>query len=151
MPAPTLPSSPSPPTFPATPLLTASPKDLAQLHDIHALLDRLFVRNRNQHRRNHWFKSLWQFRKELRLLLDAVEHPKKGWAAEQISARLRYWDEKCVHGWYLYVLLLFSSSSFLLAFYCTLGPHADGVVAGISRSSSPWARSPCWASRSWRP
>jgi ribonuclease MRP protein subunit RMP1 len=97
MPAATIPSLP----FSADEVLNAPDKDKAQLKDIHALLDKLFTRNRNQHRRNHWFKSLWQFRKEMRLLVEEMEHKKKKWAAEQIASRLQYWDDKCIHQWYL--------------------------------------------------
>lgn len=97
MPAATIPSLP----FTADEVLNAPDKDKAQLKDIHALLDKLFVRNRNQHRRNHWFKSLWQFRKEMRLLVEEMEHKKKKWAAERIAHRLQYWDDKCIHQWYL--------------------------------------------------
>ena len=88
-------------TFSAEDLLNASDRDKSQLRDIHELLNKLFVRNRNQHRRNHWFKSLWEFRKQMRLLLEAMELKKKSRAAEQIEARLKYWDEKCIHQWYL--------------------------------------------------
>ncbi|KAL1608333.1 Ribonuclease MRP protein subunit rmp1 [Paraconiothyrium brasiliense] len=90
MPAATIPPLP----FYAEEVLNASEKDKAQLKDIHALLDKLFIRNRNQHRRNHWFKSLWHFRKEMRLLVEEMEHKKKKGAAEQIVLRLKYWDEK---------------------------------------------------------
>lgn len=79
-------------------LINASAKDKQNLHDIYELLDRLFVRNRNQHRRNHWFKSLHQFRKQLGLLLQESSSPKK---ASTIEKRLQYWDEKCIHQWYL--------------------------------------------------
>lgn len=88
-------------TFSADQLLSVSEKDKSQLKDIQELLDKLFIRNRNQHRRNHWFKSLWAFRKQLRLLLDAIEHKKKSKASELIEQRLKYWDEECIHQWYL--------------------------------------------------
>lgn len=99
MPGATIPPLP----FTADEVLNASDKDKSQLRDIHELLNKLFVRNRNQHRRNHWFKSLWQFRKEMRLLIEEMEAKtkKKTWAAERIAKRLKYWDEKCVHQWYL--------------------------------------------------
>jgi ribonuclease MRP protein subunit RMP1 len=85
-------------------LLRANPKDQESLLEIHELLNSLFIRNRNQHRRNHWFKSLQQFRKQLGLLLQEMGTlGKKNSAstAERLSARLRYWDEKCIHQWYL--------------------------------------------------
>ena len=107
MPGTTIPPLP----FSTDELLSASPRDKAQLADIKELLDRLFVRNRNQHRRNHWFKSLWQFRKEMGRLMGEMDggegrgKRKEGWegkgAAERVERRLRYWDEECVHGWYL--------------------------------------------------
>lgn len=78
-----------------------SSSDKQNLKDIHELLERLFVRNRNQHRRNHWFKSLHQFRKQLGLLLGEMESTKKVTAAALMTERLQFWDEKCIHQWYL--------------------------------------------------
>jgi ribonuclease MRP protein subunit RMP1 len=91
-------------------LLRSSPKDQESLLEIHELLNSLFIRNRNQHRRNHWFKSLQQFRKQLGLLLQEMGTQgtttgRSKYSARQIeerlTARLRYWDEKCIHQWYL--------------------------------------------------
>jgi ribonuclease MRP protein subunit RMP1 len=82
-------------------LLKASDKDKQALIDIHELLTRLFVRNRNQHRRSLWFKSLSQFRKELGLLIEELSATKKSSVGEKIEQRLRHWDERCVHQWYL--------------------------------------------------
>lgn len=80
-----------------------SSSEKQNLKDIHELLERLFARNRNQHRRNHWFKSLHQFRKQLGLLLGEMESTKnkKVTAARVITERLQFWDEKCIHQWYL--------------------------------------------------
>ncbi|KAF2750456.1 hypothetical protein M011DRAFT_465207 [Sporormia fimetaria CBS 119925] len=82
-------------------LLNASLKDKESLQEIHSLLHALFVRNRHQHKRNHWFKSLQQFRKQLGLLLEEMETKKKTVAEQKVTARLRYWDDHCIHQWYL--------------------------------------------------
>jgi hypothetical protein len=82
-------------------LFDLSPIDKQNLKDIHELLERLFVRNRNQHRNQHWFKSLHQFRKQLGLLLEEMESKKKASAAKTMTERLQFWDDKCVHQWYL--------------------------------------------------
>ncbi|KAF2261137.1 hypothetical protein CC78DRAFT_583986 [Lojkania enalia] len=88
------------PKLTATKLLRASDKDKQALADIHELLDRLFVRNRHQHRRNHWFKSLQQFRKQLALLIKEMESGKVN-VANVLEQRLRFWDERHIHQWYL--------------------------------------------------
>lgn len=69
------------------------------LQDIHELLDKLFARNRNQHRRSHWWKSLHAFRKQIGVLLQEMEG-KKSERESKLEARLRYWDDKCIHMWY---------------------------------------------------
>lgn len=100
-------SAPIPvPKMTADAFLSAPPTDTESLTQIHALLNNLFTRNRNQHRRNHWFKSLQQFRKQLGLLLQDLENvsggkKKRKAAEEKIAARLQYWDEHCIHQWYL--------------------------------------------------
>jgi len=103
------------PLITATPLLNASSHDIAMLHDIHSLLNKLFVRNRNQHRRSTWWKALHGFRKQMALLLAELEGDVSGAGAkrtgkgkswekerkEKVEARLKYWDERGgVHGWY---------------------------------------------------
>lgn len=90
--------SASPPVT-ADALLSISPEDQAKLKDVYDLLDKLFVRNINQHRRSHWWKSLHAFRKQLRMLLGEME-AKRG-RTSMLEARLRYWDESCIHQWYL--------------------------------------------------
>lgn len=87
------------PLITASALLAASPHEVAMLHDIYDLLDSLFARNRNQHRRSHWWKSLHAFRKQIALLLDEMEG-KKSEREAKVQARLRYWDEQCIHQWY---------------------------------------------------
>ncbi|KAF1837839.1 hypothetical protein BDW02DRAFT_490455 [Decorospora gaudefroyi] len=84
------------PTITANALLSASAHDIAMLHDIHALLNKIFIRNRNQHHRSHWWKRLHSFRKQLALLLQ--EHADSN--ATKMEARLRFWDEGTVHAWY---------------------------------------------------
>jgi ribonuclease MRP protein subunit RMP1 len=84
-------------------LLGANKYQKPSLIKIQELLHHLFVRNRNQHRRNHWFKSLQQFRKQLDLLMEELEgeEKRKGSRKEKLDARLRLWDERCIHQWYL--------------------------------------------------
>jgi ribonuclease MRP protein subunit RMP1 len=86
-------------TITAAPLMMASPHDRAMLHDVHELLNKIFVRNVNQHRRSHWWKSLHAFRKQLGLLLSELDG-KKSEREDKLAARLRYWDEKFIHTWY---------------------------------------------------
>ncbi|KAL6704565.1 Ribonuclease MRP protein subunit rmp1 [Coniothyrium glycines] len=88
------------PAITATVLLSSTPHEREMLHDIHELLDKLFTRNRNQHRRSHWWKSLHAFRKQIALLLQELETGKKSEREAKVEARLRYWDEKCIHQWY---------------------------------------------------
>jgi ribonuclease MRP protein subunit RMP1 len=87
------------PAITAGVLLNVSSHDKAMLLDIHDLLNKLYVRNSNQHRRSHWWKSLHAFRKQLSLLLQELES-KKSEREAKLEARLRYWDEKCIHQWY---------------------------------------------------
>ncbi|KAJ4379172.1 RNase MRP subunit [Didymella sp. IMI 355093] len=87
-------------TISADALLNASKHDKEMLVDIYELLNNLFARNRNQHRRSHWWKSLHAFRKQLALLFADMDTGKKSERPIKIEARLKYWDEKCVHVWY---------------------------------------------------
>ena len=87
------------PLITATTLLATSQHDKDMLHDIYTLLDQLFARNRNQHRRSHWWKSLHAFRKQISLLIRELEG-KRSEREAKLEARLRYWDEKCIHQWY---------------------------------------------------
>ncbi|KAH7122562.1 hypothetical protein B0J11DRAFT_436902 [Dendryphion nanum] len=91
-------------------LLSASPAQRQSLSEIADLLHLLFVRNRNQHRRNHWFKSLQQFRKQLALLVTELNGDKG--VAEKLNARLQYWDEKAIHQWYLHFTQLVAVGPF---------------------------------------
>ncbi|KAL6160099.1 RNase MRP subunit [Exserohilum turcicum] len=73
------------------------------LHDIHTLLDRIFVRNRNQHRRSTWWKALHGFRKQMALLLADLQDKqvREVERRRKVEARLRAWDAKGeVHAWY---------------------------------------------------
>jgi ribonuclease MRP protein subunit RMP1 len=84
-------------TITAKALLNAAPHDIAKLHDIHELLNKIFIRNKNQHRRSHWWKSLHAFRKQIGLLLQELEGKKK---EAEVEARLKFWDEGAMHTWY---------------------------------------------------
>ncbi|KAH7074646.1 hypothetical protein BKA63DRAFT_317848 [Paraphoma chrysanthemicola] len=88
------------PTITAAALMIATPNEKAMLHDIYALLDKLFIRNKNQHRRSHWWKSLAAFRKQLGLLLSELELSSAKEKEDKLQARLRYWDQGDIHQWY---------------------------------------------------
>lgn len=91
------------PSITASPLFSASTHDIAMLHDIHSLLDKIFIRNRNQHRRSTWWKALHGFRKQLALLLGEFEATslREQERRQKVEARLRYWDARGeVHAWY---------------------------------------------------
>jgi ribonuclease MRP protein subunit RMP1 len=94
------PRMPPPSTITAKALMTATPHDKAMLLDVYDLLNKIFIRNINQHRRSHWWKSLHAFRKQLGLLLAEMETSKKTELEARIEARLRYWDDKFIHQWY---------------------------------------------------
>lgn len=109
-------------TSSATPLLNLPAHDKSQLLDVYALLDTLFTRNRNQHRRSIWWKSLLQFRKQLALLINEAEGGTGGKGrrererAARVEARLAYWRGEGVVGvWYWYVNLF---SSLILLLFC---------------------------------
>ncbi|KAH8725959.1 hypothetical protein GQ44DRAFT_614562 [Phaeosphaeriaceae sp. PMI808] len=118
------------PNITATPLLTATPHDKARLTDIHELLYKLFIRNRNQHRRSHWWKSLHAYRKQLSLLLSELETSKKSELPGKIEARLRYWDDKCIHQWYYQFSQLIAVGPFAM-----LGLVLMATVARVCRIS----------------
>lgn len=80
--------------------MIASQHDKDMLKDVQDLLNKIFVRNVNQHRRSVWWKSLHAFRKQLGLLLSELESGKKSEREAKLEARLRYWDEKFIHQWY---------------------------------------------------
>ncbi|CAO2649559.1 Nn.00g069440.m01.CDS01 [Neocucurbitaria sp. VM-36] len=84
------------PAITATTLLTATSHEKAMLLDIYELLNKIFARNRNQHRRSHWWKALHAFRKQTGLLIREMEG-KKSEREGKLEARLRYWDEECIH------------------------------------------------------
>jgi ribonuclease MRP protein subunit RMP1 len=88
------------PNITATALMNTSQHEKAMLHDIHSLLNKIFIRNRNQHQRSHWWRSLHAFRKQMHLLLQELESGKKKEREGKVEARLRYWDEGMVHTWY---------------------------------------------------
>jgi len=90
------------PIITATHLLNASQHDIAMLHDVHSLLNKIFIRNRNQHQRSTWWKALHAFRKQIALLLAELNgsKTKEKEREAKLEARLRYWDDKIVHAWY---------------------------------------------------
>ncbi|KAF2031406.1 hypothetical protein EK21DRAFT_63245 [Setomelanomma holmii] len=88
------------PSITATALMLASQHDKDMLLDIQHLLDKIFVRNKNQHRRSHWWKGLHAFRKQLALLLTDMQLSKEKEKEAKLEARLRYWDQDMIHQWY---------------------------------------------------
>lgn len=94
------PQMPAPSSITGAALMMATLHDKAMLLDIHTLLNKIFVRNVNQHRRSTWWKSLHAFRKQLGLLLEELDASKKTDAEDRLGARLRYWDDKFIHQWY---------------------------------------------------
>jgi hypothetical protein len=130
-------SSSATPSITSSALFSASTHEIAMLHDIHSLLDRIFIRNRNQHRRSTWWKALHGFRKQLALLLADFEAKgvRELERRQRVEARLKYWDDKGeVHSWYQYVFFsihVFTyppyslCSRFLLEMllHCFFSPH----------------------------
>ncbi|KAG9196041.1 hypothetical protein G6011_01162 [Alternaria panax] len=92
--------STTPSAITATALMKASPNDIAMLHDIHTLLNKIFARNRNQHQRSTWWKGLHGFRKQLTLLLQELLHGPVKEREAKVEARLTFWDRGAVHKWY---------------------------------------------------
>jgi ribonuclease MRP protein subunit RMP1 len=80
--------------------MSASTHEIAMLHDIHTLLNKIFTRNRNQHQRSTWWKGLRGFRKQIGLLLQELLHGPVKERAGKVEARLRFWDRGVVHVWY---------------------------------------------------
>ncbi|KAF2114987.1 hypothetical protein BDV96DRAFT_493989 [Lophiotrema nucula] len=99
------------PKISAKKILRASEKDKQALADISELLTLLFARNRNQHRRSLWFKSLQQLRKQLGLLLSELASKKSG-AERNLEQRLQYLDDRHIHQWYLSFTQLVAVESF---------------------------------------
>jgi ribonuclease MRP protein subunit RMP1 len=80
--------------------MSASTHEIAMLHDIHTLLNKIFTRNRNQHQRSTWWKGLHGFRKQIGLLFQELLHGPLKERAGKVEARLRFWDRGVVHVWY---------------------------------------------------
>ncbi|KAF2654718.1 hypothetical protein K491DRAFT_568065, partial [Lophiostoma macrostomum CBS 122681] len=102
------------PKITAATLLSISDAEKGSLRDVLALLNSLFTRNRNQHRRSTWFKSLQQFRKQLGLLLDELDGKSGKTKEEKLTRRLVHWDESCIHHWYLHYTQLVAIGSFAM-------------------------------------
>ena len=99
---------------PTTPLqLSAASVD--ELKGLGEMLQRIFVRNKNQHRRSHWWKALKGFKRELGLVLGELaalqaatstststsNSNSKPALTRRLEARLRVLGEEKMHAWYM--------------------------------------------------
>lgn len=97
------------PTIP----LRLSAASMDELKGLGEMLQRIFVRNKNQHRRSHWWKALKGFKRELGLVLgelaamqaatgtSAGTSTSKPALTRRLEARLRVLGEEKMHVWYM--------------------------------------------------
>ena len=95
------------PTIP----LQLSAASVDELKGLGEMLQRIFVRNKNQHRRSHWWKALKGFKRELGLVLGELAalqaatststSTSKPTLARRLEARLRVLSEEKMHAWYM--------------------------------------------------
>ena len=97
------------PTIP----LRLSAASMDELKGLGEMLQRIFVRNKNQHRRSHWWKALKSFKRELGLVLgelaamqaatgtSASTSTSKPALTRRLEARLRVLGEEKMHVWYM--------------------------------------------------
>ena len=97
------------PTIP----LRLSAVSVDELKGLGEMLQRIFVRNKNQHRRSHWWKALKGFKRELGLVLgelaamqaatgtSASTSTSKPALTRRLEARLRVLGEEKMHVWYM--------------------------------------------------
>ena len=97
------------PTIP----LRLSAASMDELKGLGEMLQRIFVRNKNQHRRSHWWKALKGFKRELGLVLgelaamqaatgtSASTSTSKPALTRRLEARLRVLGEEKMHVWYM--------------------------------------------------
>ena len=99
------------PTIP----LRLSAVSVDELKGLGEMLQRIFVRNKNQHRRSHWWKALKGFKRELGLVLgeltalQAATSTSTGTGTgtskpdltRRLEARLRVLGEEKMHVWYM--------------------------------------------------
>ena len=99
------------PTIP----LRLSAASMDELKGLGEMLQRIFVRNKNQHRRSHWWKALKGFKRELGLVLGELaalqaatstststsNSNSKPALTRRLEARLRVLSEEKMHAWYM--------------------------------------------------
>ena len=97
------------PTIP----LRLSAASMDELKGLGEMLQRIFVRNKNQHRRSQWWKALKGFKRELGLVLgelaamqaatgtSASTSTSKPALTRRLEARLRVLGEEKMHVWYM--------------------------------------------------
>ena len=97
------------PTIP----LQLSVASVDELKGLCEMLQRIFVRNKNQHRRSHWWKALKGFKRELGLVLGELtalqavtststsNSNSKPALTRRLEARLRVLGEEKMHAWYM--------------------------------------------------
>jgi ribonuclease MRP protein subunit RMP1 len=97
------------PTIP----LQLSAASVDELKGLGEMLQRIFVRNKNQHRRSHWWKALKGFKRELGLVLGELaalqtatststsNSNSKPALTRRLEARLRVLSEEKMHAWYM--------------------------------------------------
>ena len=95
------------PTIP----LQLSAASVDELKGLGEMLQRIFVRNKNQHRRSHWWKALKGFKRELGLVLGELAalqaatgtstSTSKPALTRRLEARLRVLGEEKMHVWYM--------------------------------------------------
>lgn len=98
----------SPIPTPAIPL-RFSAACVDELKGLGEMLQRIFVRNKNQHRRSHWWKALKGFKRELGLVLGdltalqaaSTTTTSKPALTRRLEARLRVLGEEKMHVWYM--------------------------------------------------
>ena len=102
-----------PPTPTPTIPLQLSAASVDELKGLGEMLQRIFVRNKNQHRRSHWWKALKGFKRELGLVLGELaalqaatststsNSNSKPALTRRLEARLRVLGEEKMHAWYM--------------------------------------------------
>ncbi|OCK84782.1 hypothetical protein K432DRAFT_288122 [Lepidopterella palustris CBS 459.81] len=118
-----------------TAVMSLLAKEISELHDLHGLLDRIYVRNKNQHRRSAWFKDLRSFRRNLGQIMIVLDGRVSGDRASQLRYRLSFWEEFLTFEWYLSFSQLVANGQFAAIGVVLLATLARVcALLGITRS-----------------